>query len=404
MFVTIAVAPGTGRPSLIQGRLTLPPGSWGGGGLYVQDAISARRIPAVSRAVSLYAGFAKQMALEAYRGYTRIEPTPRLLQRPDPLNACSWFIGVSIEDYLLNGNAISLVTQRGADGWPLAVMWLSVQMVTVSYDLTTGSDVTYAYLGEVLNTDDVIHVKRGADRFYPVRGVGVVEEHLTSLDRVAMEEEYERGALSNGAVPSVAVITPQATLTQEVADDAKSNWMEKFAGPVREPIILPNGTVVQPLAWSPSDTQLSEARRLSLLDVANMFNLDGYWLGAPVSGMTYRTAGPQYQQALKTSLAPVLADFEDVWSDAWLVRGQSVRFNRNELLREDLNTSMIAASTGYHAGFVSLEEARVMVGLPPQSMGTLGTGTDIVPTKSDDPAATTPQDAETQAPSDVQGD
>jgi HK97 family phage portal protein len=393
--VTIATVPANnGRAFLSHGRILSPvQGGYGAPGLYVTDTLSARRIPSVARAVQLYAGFAKQMAMEAYRGYTRVEPTPRLLQRPDPLNAASWFIQVSVEDYLLNGNAISLITQRGADGWPLAVMWLPVQMVTLSFDWTTGI-ATYNYLGEPLNLADVVHVKRGADRFYPVRGVGVVEEHLTSLDRVAMEEEYERGALSNGAVPSVAVITPQPTLTQDVADQAKSDWMEKFAGPVREPIILPNGTVVQPLAWSPSDTQLSEARRLSLLDVANMFNLDGYWLGAPVSGMTYRTAGPQYQQALKTSLAPVLADFEDVWSDAWLVRGQQLRFNRNELLREDLQTSMLAATTGYHAGIVSLEEARVMVGLPPASMGTLGTGADIAPAAPTDPNAKAPQDNE----------
>ena len=97
--------------------------------------------------------------------------------------------------------------------------------------------------------------------------------------------------------------------------------MEKFAGPNREPAILPNGTQVIPLAWSPSDTQLIEARQVSLLDVANMFNLDGYWLGAPVAGMTYRTAGPQYQQILRTSLEPVLSDFEDVWSFDWLPRG-----------------------------------------------------------------------------------
>src|SRR6202042_2556558 len=133
-------------------------------------------------------------------------------------------------------------------------------------------------------------------------GIGVVEEHLDTLDRVAMEEEYERSTLAGSSVPSVAIITPQATLTQGVADEAKLSWQDKFSGPNREPAILPNGTQVVPLAWSPSDTQLTESRQMSLLDVANMFNLDGYWLGAPVAGMTYRTAGPQYQQIFRASL------------------------------------------------------------------------------------------------------
>jgi HK97 family phage portal protein len=209
-----------------------------------------------------------------------------------------------------------------------------------------------------------------------------------------MEEEYERGALAGGAVPSVAVITPQAQVTQDVADQAKTAWLEKFSGPQREPVILPNGTQVIPLAWSPTDTQLTEARRLSLLDVANMFNLDGYWLGAPVAGMTYKNAAPQYQQVLRTSLEPVLADFEDVWSDAWLPRGTQIRFRRSQLLREDLATSTTAAVAAFNAGIATLPEARVMLGLPPDTLGPLGAGADILTPEiasPDDPNADLPE-------------
>jgi HK97 family phage portal protein len=364
----------------------------------VYDTSSARRIPSVGRAVQLYAGLVKQMPMDAYRGYTRLAPTPRICQRPDPTRAGSWFVHVNVEDYLLSGNAVSLVTARGADGWPLAVTWLSAAYVTIQWlDPYVSSEATYWYLGQKLPTDDVIHVRRGADRMYPIRGVGVVEEYLSTLDRVAMEEEYERGALAGGAVPSVAVITPQATLDQDVADEAKQAWLAKFSGPQREPVILPNGTQVLPLAWSPTDTQLSEARKLSLVDVANMFNLDGYWLGAPVAGMTYRTAGPQYQQVLRTSLEPVLADFEDVWSNAWLPRGTGVRFRRSQLLREDLATSTAAAVAAYQAGITSLAEARVEIGLPPNVTGAVGAGSDIAQPAEpdtpspDDPNADTPQ-------------
>jgi HK97 family phage portal protein len=181
---------------------------------------------------------------------------------------------------------------------------------------------------------------------------------------VAAEEIFESSALSSGAVPSVAIITPQATLTQDVATEAKANWLTTYGGATREPAILPNGTVIQPLAWSPADTQLTEARRMSLTDVANMFNLDSYWLGAAVQGMTYKTAGPQYQQILRTSLEPVLADFEDVWSDAWLPRGQSIHFDRNQLLRDDLATTSTAMATLVGAGIVSAAEARAYMDLP----------------------------------------
>src|SRR5262249_4048770 len=150
-----------------------------------------------------------------------------------------------------NGNAISLITSRGADGWPQSVTWLPALWVYISWVPYDEQDVHYYYLGQELNFDDVIHVRRGADRLYPVRGVGVVEEYLSTLYRAAMEEEYERSTLAGSAVPSVAVIAPQASISQDVADAAKATWQEKFGGPVREPVILPNGTQIIPLAWSP---------------------------------------------------------------------------------------------------------------------------------------------------------
>ena len=353
------------------GNLIPPPGvsTFGTAGPYVYDTLSALHVPAVTRAVDLYSGLVKQCPLGAFRGPDQLDPTPSLVQQPDPDRGTTWFVQVSVEDYLLMGNAISYITRRGADGWPLSVQWLPALWVYVQWTPWAETAVNYFYLGNQLNPPDVIHVRRGADRTYPVRGVGVIEQHLSSLDRMAMQEEYERGALEGGAVPSVAVITPQAQITQPVADDAKARWADKFAGPQREPVFLPAGTQVVPLGWSPSDAQLTEARRLSLLDVANMFNLDGYWLGAPNASMTYRTAAPMYQQILRTSLEPVMVDFEDIWSQAWLPRGTRIEFDRRPLLREDLATSMQAAQLGYTAGFVTLQEARQLNSLPAEPEG-----------------------------------
>ena len=213
------------------GSLIPPPGppSTGIQGPYVYDTWSARRVPAVSRCLQVYTGLCKQMEMNAYRGADLV-PQPRLLHRPDPTRARSWFVHVAVEDYLLEGNALCVVTSRGADGWPLSVQWVPAAWVFILW-YPYEPQPTYYVLGQEIAFDDVIHVRRGADRFYPVRGVGVVEENLATLDRVAMEEAYERSALASGAVPSVAVIAPQATLTQEVADQAKEAWV----GQVRRP-------------------------------------------------------------------------------------------------------------------------------------------------------------------------
>jgi HK97 family phage portal protein len=336
----------------------------------VFDAQSARRIPSVQRAIQLYGGMVKQMPMDAYRGGQPLD-RPALLDSPDPTIAWprSRFVQSSVEDYILSGNAVSYVTARGADGWPLACKYLPITWVYITWMPGDYGTVQYTYLGEVLNPANVIHVARGVDRFYPIRGVGVVEEALSTLDRVAAEEEYERTTLSGAAVPSVAIITPQATITQDVADEAKDNWLAKYSGPNRVPAILPNGTQVIPLAWSPSDAQLTEARHMSLIDVANMFNLDAYWFSVPVAGMTYKTSAPQYQQILRTSIEPVLADFEGVWSYAWLPRGQTVRFDRNKLLQEDLPTTAMALAQLEAAGIITPQTGwRILQGEPLASL------------------------------------
>jgi len=334
-------------------------------GPYVFDATSARKVPAVGRAIQLYGGMCKQMPLDAYRNGSLL-PRPMLLARPDPDRGRPWFVQCNVEDYLLNGNAIAYVTSRGSDGWPTSLVWLPASWVYIQWTPSMAEDVTYYYAAwgsQPLNNDDVIHVRRGADRMYPVRGVGVVEEHLTTLDRAAAEEEYETNTLQGAAVPSVAVIAPQAQIDDTAAEAAKAMWVSKFGGSTREPVILPNGTQVIPLAWSPSDTQLIEARKLTLLDIANLFNLDGYWLGAPVAGMTYRTAGPQYQQILRTSIEPVITDFEDEWSYRLLPRGQTIQFDRNKLLADDFATTANAVVALVTAHIITPQQGFSLMGL-----------------------------------------
>ena len=150
----------------------LPPQGPLGGlpGPFIWDAETARRIPAVERCLSLLCGMVKQMPIDAYRGVT-VLPRPRILDRPDPNNARSWFVQVSLEDYLMQGNAISLVTTRDATGWPATVQWLPASWVYIAW--SQGAPADYYLLGSLLPRADVIHVKHGVDRWYPAaRGQG----------------------------------------------------------------------------------------------------------------------------------------------------------------------------------------------------------------------------------------
>lgn len=328
----------------------------------VWDVATARRIPGVGRAIDLIGGLISQMDLDAYVGIVP-QPRPRLLEDPDLDNVRSLFVRMQIEDYLCQGNALHLVTARGSDGWPAATRWYPAQAWGV---MEYEGRRRYWLHGREVDPSNVVHVQNGADPSAPYRGVGVIERYVRTLDRVALQEEAERTNLTGGSVPSVAVILPPADdSSDEDLDDAADRWEEKFSGVPRRPGFLPHGTDVKPLAWNPSDAQAVEARQMSLVDVANAFNLDGYWLGAQSSSHTYRSPGAMFLTLMVTTLAPIVRPFEDTWTLKWLARGKRVVFNRQAILVDDFPTLIGALTKATGGPIMTPDEGRTRLQLGP---------------------------------------
>jgi phage portal protein BeeE len=329
----------------------------------VWNTETARAIPGLAMAMQLYAGLISSCALELVKGYDVLE-TPSLLQQPDPDEGRSWFVEQHVNDWWLHGNACHLVTARSArTGWPAAGRWFPAHRWSILEDRDTSQPV-YHLDGKRVDRANVVHVKRGADPSFPYRGMGVVEQHVRTLNRAGLEEAAETASLSDRGMPAVAVITPQAEPRQQDLDAAAVKWEEKFHGPERKPGFFPKDTQVIPLSWNPKEGQMVEARKMTVRDVASIFALDPYWLGAEGSSHTYRSPGPLFQTLLKLSLGPVMDKFEDTWSQAWVERGKRVRFDRVSLQRDDLTSMVQAFSTGARF-FPDPNEARRYMGFAP---------------------------------------
>lgn len=329
----------------------------------VWDSTTARGLPGVAMALHTYALIAT-CALQLVRGQD-VLPTPRLLDRPDPDEPRSGFVKSHLEDYWLNGNATHLVTARfsggSQGGYPAACRWYPSHRWTVE---DRNGQPKYRLDGVEVARDDVVHVKRGQDPRFPHRGMGVVEQHLRTLNRAGLEEAAESAALTDRNTPNVAVITNKPDPLEEDLDAAATKWAEKFGGTEPKPAMLPAGTQIVPLSWNPSDGQMVEARKMSVNDVANIFGLDGYWLGAEASSHNYKSPGPLFTLLTKVSLGPVMVDFEDVWSNAWFAgRGTKVRFDRWSLYADDF-ASMIQAFNVGSRFFPDPNEPRRLMGFP----------------------------------------
>lgn len=336
----------------------------------VWDAASAKSIPGLGRALGIY-GMVAQCPLLHHRsipgvaGSSREElGLPRMLQRPDPDMDLPNFIGVQVEDWLLHGNACHKVTvRRESDNFPAAVRWYPAHRWGLQ---EVDGQPVYQLDGREVPRDDVVHVRRGADPNFVWRGVGVVEQYLSTWNRAGLEGAAETENLSNRGMPSVVIVQPPGSeFDQDNADKVAEKWEERFGSQKGKPGVFPNGTVVTPLSWNPSDQELTLARKMTLTDMANATNLDPYWLGADGSSHKYQSPSPEFLKLIRISLGPMLRVFEDQWSYSWLPYGRGVLFDRLELLRDDLKTMVetFVKSTG-KVIFPDPNEPRRYMGFP----------------------------------------
>lgn len=364
----------------------------------VWNVPTARSLPAVGKGLAIYTGLIGQMPLDLVRGRNVLR-RPRLLERPDLDMARLNFVRSHVEDYLLHGNACHLVTAWGADALPAAVRWFPAWRWGIEPD--EREQPVYRLDGKVVPRESVVHVQNGCDPAFPWRGMGMVEVHMRSLNRAGLESEAGAETARSRGMPAVAVITnqsdpPKADQDGRTAwDDAADKWRTRFAGSEPLPGFFPAGTQIVPLSWNPSDAQMVEARKLSLVDAANILNLDGYWLGAETSSHTYRSPGPLFLTLLRLSLAPVIDVFEDVWSNAWTRRGSRVRFDRTVLLQDDLQTMTTTFSAGTKNGLFTTGEAREYMGWPaelPEDPNAPETPPETPPETTEETPEETPED------------
>lgn len=353
----------------------------------VWDVRTARRIPGVGRALDLIGGLVSQMPLDQYAGIVPVTPRPPLLEQPDPDLDLATFVAVQVEDWLLHGNAAHLVTARYRDsGWPAAAKWFPASQWHC--DVESGRKRWWLN-GREVRDGDVVHVQNGANPMTPYVGMGVVEKYVLDLDRIATQSERERVDTRDGQVPSIAVEVPQRDPDPQDLDDAAVLWQDKFGDPYegRKPVFLPNGTKVTPLGWNPSDAQAAELRKLALVDTANMFNLDPYWLGAPASSHTYRTPGAMFLTLIRTTLGRIIVPFEQTWSTYWLPRGRRVTFDREAIQADDLANMVntLVKATG-NRPVMTTNEARTRLKLTPVDGG------DELPADTEAPAPPDDQD------------
>ncbi|OXM73081.1 MULTISPECIES: phage portal protein [Amycolatopsis] len=343
---------------------------WGGGG-YVR----VLGIPGVDRAVMLIADLLGGLPWDAYtdrgRNYAeKVTPRPILLEQPNPEEARIATMSAWAADLVLNGNAIGVIAERNAAGLPTAVAPVPARNVGVrraggsTYSALPTGAIEYSIGGLTFAADEVIHVK-GPCEPGALRGVGVLEKHLNGHGSLDLAEELARQArnLGNTGIPTGVLKATSPDVTREQLTASKEDWIRSQRD--RTIAALGPSTEFQALAWNPEELQLIEARKLSLLEVANIFGLPPRFLGAPSGGsMDYTNAEAESIDLLKFSLGGHVGRFEQTLS-LHFPRGTWVQANLDAVLRADTLTRYQAHEIAVRNGWLLKSEVREIEDYPP---------------------------------------
>lgn len=329
-------------------------------------------IPAGWRAALMISDLLGSLPWDAYRrraGVTELlDPTPPLLEQPNPEEErVNTFSGWAL-DLVWHGNAVGLIADRNADGWPTAVLPVPADIVSArrvgpgayAGGLPVGT-IEYNIGGRVFAPYEVIHIKGPAPPG-DLRGMGVLEMHLDGSLSLAAELSRQARTISQHGVPTGVLKDNDPDATTEDLKAVKDGWLK--AQRDRSIAVINSVTDFTPLSWNPEQMQLVEARRFSLSEMALIFGLPGYFLGAEGASLTYSNVTEEGKQLLRYHLGGHLGRFEQTLSRAF-PRGTYVRADLDALLRPDTMTRYQTHQIGIGAGFLTKDEAREMEDLPP---------------------------------------
>jgi HK97 family phage portal protein len=376
-----AVPPGAPRPST---TLWLNPGGqgiaqwWPQSGdfttLWDWQTSAALGIPAVWRARMSISQAIGQCPIGAWRGIEQIDPLPIVLREPNPGEDRCNTVAAWVCDLLDHGNAFGVITDVNAEGKATAVQPFPATAVTVAREPDSGRVVYVVQYPDgspsrSFDRSEVFHAK-GASFPGSLRGIGVLEAGLGTLDRMTAEGAYAARAFASGVPsgllkvrdPDLQVGTDDGPADYATAKGIKRAWQDSVA--TGDVAVLSELVDFTPLSWTPSDAQMVEARQLSLVDVANLFNVDPYWVGSSQVSAPYQNVQDAAVQYSRFTLGFWITALEAQFSRL-LPRGQEARFNRDSILRDSQTVRVDNNVKLKNAGLKTADEIRADEGLPP---------------------------------------
>ena len=329
----------------------------------------ATHLADVYRALTILTTAMGQLSIKVERHGLNIPDSdiPAIIKRPNFNQTRREFIEAFTLSLAVSGNAyMRIVRDQGvAQSATVLNPWECQPVV----DPKTGVK-TVSYQGRNYTRDDIVHV---AFMALPgnVLGLGPIQAAQAELTGVRDVRDYASSWFTKSGQPAGILTTDQKVTQAELRAmrnawnylDADGNPLDMDENPTRVRA-LANGAQYTPILISPKDAQWVEARQFNTTQIARIFGIPAPLMLAAVEGnaQTYSNVEQEWIAFTRFTLAQYIRAIEDALTEL-TVRGQTVRFNVEALLRTDTKARYEAHQIAIDMGLYSVDYARKIEGI-----------------------------------------
>lgn len=286
---------------------------------------------------------------------------------------------------LLHGNGFALI-ERGPDGfsfWPIDPLRVHIERDRVSRELIYV--VMTDNFGQVrLSAAEVLHIRNLSTD--GVVGISTLHAARHSIGGALARSEYSERFFENSATGNVVIMVPP-NMAPEMRKEFKKRWMEERSGleNAHKVNLLNSDMKVETLSISAKDSQLLESMQWSVEDVARWFNMPSDMLGASGKSVAYNGLSQANQLFLNSCLSPHLTNWEAELRAKCLTEEERakdsviIEFVRDAILRLDPVSQTSIFQAGIAAKYLTPNEVRGWLNLPPLEGGDMPVQASIPP-------------------------
>lgn len=195
-------------------------------------------------------------------------------------------------------------------------------------------------------------------------GLSPLDYASGAIDATAAAESFGARFFTDGAHPS-ALLKSDQDLTSDQAREIKDAFVAAISG-TRDPMVMGSGLEYERLQIDPDDSQFIDLMRFEVENICRFFGVPPSMVYGAVSGqsVTYANVSQADLAYLKHSLDRTLVRIEKALTRL-LPRPQTVKFNRDALLRADTLTRYQAHEIALRNKTRTVNEVRSIEDEPP---------------------------------------